>query len=92
MIVDTALTERHAAGRPVRVGLIGAGFMGRSMTRQMMQFTHGMKVVAVANRTIERAERCFADAGHILQMKLDQFAESCNWTAALADGPLATID
>jgi len=62
MIVDTALAERHAAGRPVRVGLIGAGFMGRSMTRQMMQFTHGMKVVAVANRTIERAERCFADA------------------------------
>lgn len=63
MIVDTALNERHDAGNPVRVGLVGAGFMGRSMTRQMLQFTHGMRVVAIANRTIERAERCFADAG-----------------------------
>lgn len=63
MIVDTALAQRHAAGDPVRVGLVGAGFMGRSMTRQMLQFTQGMKVVAIANRTLERAEACYAASG-----------------------------
>ena len=90
MIVDTALEERHAAGRPVRVGLIGAGFMGRSMTRQMMQFMHGMKVVAVANRTIERAERCFgdADAGPAIRV-----TDLDGLETAIADGvPVVTDD
>lgn len=89
MIVDTALAERHAAGQPVRVGLVGAGFMGRSMTRQMMQFTHGMKVVAVANRTIARAERCFADAGAGPSI---QVTDLDGLETAIADGVPAVTD
>ncbi|MGI8829873.1 MAG: NAD(P)H-dependent oxidoreductase [Candidatus Limnocylindria bacterium] len=63
MILDKALMERERGGRPVRVGLVGAGFMGRSMTRAMLQYMHGMDVVAIANRTIERAEAAYRGAG-----------------------------
>lgn len=31
IIVDTALKKREAEGRPIQVGLIGAGYMGRGM-------------------------------------------------------------
>jgi predicted homoserine dehydrogenase-like protein len=30
IIVDAALEKREKEGKPIRVGLIGAGFMGRS--------------------------------------------------------------
>lgn len=63
MIIDTALAERQRSGRPIRIGLVGAGFMGRSMTRQIIQFLDGMDVVAISNRTVDHAERCFTDAG-----------------------------
>lgn len=89
MIVDTALTERHEAGRPIRVGLVGAGFMGRSMTRQMLQFTHGMRVVAIANRTLEHAERCFADAD---AGKATRVADIEGLDSAIRDGIPAVTD
>lgn len=63
MILDAALIERAAQERPVRVGLVGAGFMGRSMTRAMLQYMQGMSVVAIANRTLARAEAAYRDAG-----------------------------
>ena len=31
MLVDTALREREREGRPIRVGLLGAGFMARGV-------------------------------------------------------------
>lgn len=31
IIVDTALKARAEAGNPVRIGMIGAGFMGRGL-------------------------------------------------------------
>lgn len=89
MIVDTALAERHAAGRPVRVGLVGAGFMGRSMTRQMLQFMQGMNVVAIANRTVERAEGCFAEAGAPAAMRV---SDQEGLDAAIAAGTPAVTD
>lgn len=63
IIVDTALAERAAAGDPVRVGLVGAGFMGRSIARQIIERVPGMDVVAIANRTLARAQDAYAHAG-----------------------------
>lgn len=63
IVVDSALKAREAEGRPVRVGLIGAGFMGRGIVHQILNFVPGMRLVAVANRTAEKAIAAYRDAG-----------------------------
>lgn len=63
IIVDTVLAERHAAGDPVRVGLVGGGFMARGITFQVERHMQGMAIVAIANRTISHAVEAFRDAG-----------------------------
>jgi len=63
IIVDSALQARAAAGNPIRVGLVGAGFMGRGVANQIINSTPGMVLVAVANRHVEGAVRAFAEAG-----------------------------
>ena len=35
MIVDTALQEREAVGRPIRVGMVGAGATGRVVIQEI---------------------------------------------------------
>ena len=47
---------------PVRVGIIGAGYMGRGMVLQIQTAIQGMEVVAVSNRTISQAERAYRQA------------------------------
>lgn len=63
MIVDTELKKREAQGNPVRVAMIGAGFMGRGIALQMSNFVRGMKLVAIANRHIDGARRAYREAG-----------------------------
>lgn len=63
IIVDTALAQRHREGRPVRVALVGAGFMGRGVALQVCTAVKGMQVVAIANRTLEGAQRAYREAG-----------------------------
>lgn len=63
IIVDTALEQRQKENNPVRVAIVGAGYMGRGVALQIIQATVGMKLVAVANRTVSEAERAYTDAG-----------------------------
>ena len=63
MIVDTALREREATGHPIRVGMVGAGATGRAIALQLGTPVPGIRLVAIANRTIEHAERAFREAG-----------------------------
>lgn len=63
IIVDTALGNRQREGNPVRVGLVGAGYMGRGMARQMVQSMIGIDVVAIANRTLDLAIEVFEACG-----------------------------
>ena len=63
IIVDTALKARAEAQNPVRVGLIGAGFMAQGLTNMIVNSTPGMRVVAISNRNPERAMNVFAYAG-----------------------------
>lgn len=63
IIVDKALRERHEAGRPVRVGLIGSGFMGRGIALQIAQSVPGMEVAAIYSRSLDDAGRAYAQAG-----------------------------
>ena len=63
IIVDTALEERRRAGNPIRVAMVGAGFMGRGIALQILSAVPGMRLVAIANRNIEKAHRAYAEAG-----------------------------
>jgi predicted homoserine dehydrogenase-like protein len=63
IIVDSALQAREKAGNPIRVGLIGAGFMGRGITNQICRYMPGMRLAAISNRTLATAERACREAG-----------------------------
>jgi len=63
IIVDTALERRHSEGRPVRVALVGAGYMGRGTALQIISAFRGMRLVAISNRTVSEAVRAYQQAG-----------------------------
>ena len=63
IIVDRALQERERSGRPVRVGMIGAGAMGRAITNQIVNAVPGMRLVAISNRHPQAAIRAYTEAG-----------------------------
>jgi len=61
MAVDIALRKREAAGRPIRVGLVGAGATGRAVALQLGTPVPGLRLVAIANRTPAHGERAFRE-------------------------------
>jgi len=63
MIVDTELREREAKGRPIRVGMVGAGATGRAIALQLGTPVPGIRLMAIANRTLAHGERAFREAG-----------------------------
>jgi predicted homoserine dehydrogenase-like protein len=63
IIIDTALQKREQSGQPIRVAVIGAGFMARGVVLQICTAAVGMRVVAVANRTLEGAQRAYRESG-----------------------------
>jgi predicted homoserine dehydrogenase-like protein len=63
IIVDRALQARQEAGKPVRVGMIGAGFMGRGIANQIANSVPGMELVAISNRNLDAAKRAYTEAG-----------------------------
>ena len=62
MNLHALLLEREAAGKPVTVGLIGAGKFG-TMFLSQARLTRGMHVVAVADLNVARAKSQLATAG-----------------------------
>jgi predicted homoserine dehydrogenase-like protein len=63
MSVDTALLKLEAENRPIRVAMVGAGATGRAIALQLGTPVPGMRLVAIANRTPQHAERAFREAG-----------------------------
>ena len=63
MNIDTALQERERSGKPIRVGLIGAGAAGRAIALQLATPPPGIRLAAIVNRTPEHGERAFREAG-----------------------------
>src|SRR5215813_2969974 len=62
MNLHSLLLEREAAGRPVTVGLIGAGKFG-TMFLSQARLTRGLHVVGVADLNVERARNQLKAAG-----------------------------
>lgn len=64
-LLDTALRRREAAGRPLRIGVVGAGTMGRAVVRQILLYTPGITVPVICNRTPSRALDVFRSCGRV---------------------------
>jgi predicted homoserine dehydrogenase-like protein len=58
-----AIDERRAAGNPIRVGLVGAGYAARGFASRIIRRQPGVELVAIANRTVAEAERAYRQAG-----------------------------
>jgi predicted homoserine dehydrogenase-like protein len=63
ILVDSALKAREREGRPVRVGMIGAGAMGRAIANQIVNAVPGMRLAAISNRHLDTACRAYGEAG-----------------------------
>jgi len=90
MSVDTALQKLETTGRPIRVGMVGAGATGRAIALQLGTPVPGMRLVAIANRTPEHGERAFREAGAEKWSRVDSAHQA---EAAIARGlPVLTDD
>jgi len=91
IIVDTALERRERAARPIRVGLVGAGYMGRGIALELLTPIVGMRLVAIANRTLGEALRAYREAGVHAVRPVDseerlERVVSNGWRAVTDDG------
>jgi predicted homoserine dehydrogenase-like protein len=90
MNVDTALRERAEKGEPIRVGIVGAGATGRAIALQMATPPTGIRLAAIANRTIATGERSFREAGVSEWSRASSAREA--ETAIVAGRPVLTDD
>lgn len=90
MVVDTALQLRETTGRPIRVGMVGAGATGRAIALQLGTPAPGIRLAAIANRTLEHGERAFREAGFPAWSRVESARDA---ESAIARGlPVLTDD
>jgi predicted homoserine dehydrogenase-like protein len=91
IIVDSALSARLAARNPVKVALVGAGYMGRGIALQILSAMPGLQLVAISNRNVEKAKLAYHDAGveDVAQVSSVRQLEDCIRTGkyAVTDDP-----
>ena len=96
IIVDKALQFREDIGNPIRVGIIGAGYMALGIVNQIVRYTPGMEVAVICNRSIDKAIRCYQKAG-ISKVAVVQHATSLDnliqlKQAAVTDDPAVVCE
>ncbi len=89
LIVDTALAQRQTEGRPIRVAVVGAGFMSQGILNQIANSVPGMDVACVVARRPQQAIDAFAYAG---QTEVVAVSSSSGLAAAVARGVPAVTD
>jgi predicted homoserine dehydrogenase-like protein len=67
-MVDLALLKRERDGRPLRVGLVGAGYAARGIAQQLLAPVPGIRLAAIGNRTLAKATRLFERVGCDLRL------------------------
>jgi predicted homoserine dehydrogenase-like protein len=90
IVVDTALRARAEAGRPIRVGILGSGFMAQGLSNTIVNDVPGMRLVAIYGRKVDRAAGIFAYTGlhdAVVATTQDAFED-----AARANKPVVTED
>jgi predicted homoserine dehydrogenase-like protein len=82
--VDILQLEREKANKPIRVGLIGAGNMALNIARTLLTPAPGIRLVAIANRTVDRAKSLYATTGVASTREVKSAAELSAAIAASA--------
>lgn len=62
IIVDKALEKLEKENNPIKVGMVGAGFMGKGIALQICSVAKGMRLVAISNRNKEKATAAYRQA------------------------------
>jgi predicted homoserine dehydrogenase-like protein len=95
-IVDSALERLQRAGTPIRVGMVGAGFMAQGIAHQLLHYTQGLELAAVSNRHIEGARRIYSECGedNVAHARtLDQLNDAVTrGQRAITDDPMLLCD
>ena len=90
MMVDAALQQREADGKPIRVGMVGAGATGRAIALQLGTPVPGIRLAGIANRTPEHGKRAFREAGIVEWSQVESARQA---EAAISSGvPVLTDD
>lgn len=63
IIVDTAIAERVAADKPLRVAMIGAGYSAKHICSQIISSFPAIHLSVISNRTPENAKNVYEIAG-----------------------------
>jgi predicted homoserine dehydrogenase-like protein len=63
IILDKALERRAAEGNPVRVAIVGGGYMARGIAAQILAGLPGLSLVGISNRHPDRAWRILEECG-----------------------------
>ena len=63
IVVDSELARREAEGRPVQVAIVGAGYMGAGIARQLLRPLPGMRLAGIYNRNADRAIDALSKSG-----------------------------
>ena len=63
IIVDRMLQKRKEENNPIKVAMVGAGFMGRGIALQIINYVPGMELVVISNRSLDGARRAYAESG-----------------------------
>lgn len=63
IIIDTALAQRDSDNHPIRVAMVGAGYVARFIALQIVESTPGMHLTAISNRTLDKARQAYQCAG-----------------------------
>lgn len=71
IIIDNILNNREKDNNPIRIGIIGTGQMGTGIIHQINNYTKGIQIAGVYNRTLKKAIRAFKLAGINKYQQLD---------------------
>ena len=63
ILVDDALKAREEQHKPIRVGMLGAGFMAQGLTNQITNSVPGMTMAAVYSRQPQKGLQIYSYAG-----------------------------
>lgn len=96
IIVDTAIAHRLAEDRPIRLGVIGAGYSAKHLCAQIVSSFPVIHLAVISNRTPENAEKIFEIAGIDSTQRISSSAELDHVIArhqhAVTDDPNAIFE
>jgi len=94
ILVDNILNRREHNGKPIKVGMMGCGVMGKCMINQITNHTPGMVIAATYSRSPEKAEKVYNELGlrkYIITNNVDTANEAITDSVPVITGDIDTL-